>query len=125
MLRADPPRVGFSRVTVRGSELGFCVKAVRKPIDCITPQSVRQTLFGIRRAGQNIRTIADWSSSQNNNNNAWAQRFSDGNQNNNNKNNTLSVRAVRGFTQRQNGREILPKECPKHFRAYPSFSEKT
>ena len=41
-----------------------------------------------------------WSSSQNNNNNAWNQRFSDGNQNNNNKNNTNSVRAVRDFAQK-------------------------
>jgi hypothetical protein len=35
-----------------------------------------------------------WSSTQNNNN-AWAQRFSDGNQNNNNKNNDSSLRCVR------------------------------
>ena len=41
-----------------------------------------------------------WSSSQNsNNNNAWNQRFSDGNQDNNNKNNKNAVRAVRGFEQ--------------------------
>jgi len=41
-----------------------------------------------------------WSSSQNNSNNAWNQNFDNGNQNdNNNKNNTLRVRAVRGFKQ--------------------------
>mgnify|MGYP000539303466 CR=1 FL=1 len=38
-----------------------------------------------------------WSSSENNSNNAWNQNFDNGNQNDNNKNNTLGVRAVRGF----------------------------
>lgn len=36
-----------------------------------------------------------WSSTENSSNNAWNQRFSDGNQNNNNKDNTRHVRAVR------------------------------
>jgi hypothetical protein len=36
-----------------------------------------------------------WSSSEVNNNVAWYQRFSDGNQNNDNKNNANSVRCVR------------------------------
>jgi hypothetical protein len=49
---------------------------------------------------QNLRTKADWSSSQNNPNNAWNQNFNNGNQNNwNNKNNQNRVCAVRGFTQ--------------------------
>jgi hypothetical protein len=107
MHRVKPLRAGFSRVTAREREQGFCVKAVRKPVGCIVPQPVQESPPGARPAGQNIRTVADWSSSQNNNNNAWNQNFSDGRQNNNNKNNTNSVRAVRGFTQKQNGGETL------------------
>ncbi len=38
-----------------------------------------------------------WSSSENDDNNAWNQNFNNGNQNNNNKNNTNYVRPVRGF----------------------------
>ena len=38
-----------------------------------------------------------WSSTENDNNNAWKQNFNNGNQNNNNKNNTNYVRPVRGF----------------------------
>ena len=105
-----PPRAGFSRATVRESGQGFCVKAVRKPAGCVTPLPVQESPAGIRPPWQNIRTIADWSSSQNNINNAWIQNFSDGRQNNNNKNNTNSVRAIRGFTQKQKGRETFPKE---------------
>ena len=92
---------GFFRVTARKSEQGFCVKAVRKPVGCFIPQPVWQSPSGTRPAGQNIRTINYWSSSQNNNNNAWNQNFNNGNRNNNNKNNTNTVRAVRGFTQNQ------------------------
>jgi len=103
MLRVKPSCAGFSRVTVRESEQGFCVKAVWKPVGCALPQPVWQSPPGARPSGQNIRTIADWSSSQNNNNNAWNQNFNNGNQNNNNKNNTNYVRAVRGFTQKQIG----------------------
>lgn len=40
-----------------------------------------------------------WSSTENDNNNAWKQNFNNGNQNNNNKNNNNNVRAVRGFEQ--------------------------
>ena len=40
-----------------------------------------------------------WSSTENNNNNAWNQNFNNGNQNNNNKNNTNYVRAIRDFKQ--------------------------
>ena len=41
-----------------------------------------------------------WSSTENDNNNAWNQNFNNGNQNNNNnKNNTNYVRAIRGFQQ--------------------------
>jgi len=47
-----------------------------------------------------------WSSSENDNNNAWNQNFNNGNQNNDNKNNTNRVRAVRGFKQKQ----IMPGE---------------
>lgn len=47
-----------------------------------------------------------WSSSENDNNNAWNQNFNNGNQNNDNKNNTNYVRAVRGFKQKQ----IMPGE---------------
>ena len=36
-----------------------------------------------------------WSSSENNDNNAWRQNFNNGNQNNNNKNNEYRVRPVR------------------------------
>jgi hypothetical protein len=36
-----------------------------------------------------------WSSTPNNDNNAWDQRFSSGDQNNNNRNNDSSVRCVR------------------------------
>ncbi len=42
-----------------------------------------------------------WSSSENDANNAWNQNFNNGNQNDDNKNNTLRVRAVRGFRQSQ------------------------
>jgi len=38
-----------------------------------------------------------WSSSENDDNNAWNQNFNNGNQNNDNKNNTNYVRPVRGF----------------------------
>jgi hypothetical protein len=113
MRRVNPPRAGFSRVTalktalVWESEQGFCVKAVRKPAGYITFLPVWESLQGVRPAGQNIRTVADWSSSQNNNNNAWIQNFSDGRQNDNNKNNTNRVRAVRGFTQTQKEGETL------------------
>ena len=101
MLRIKSSLAGFSRVTVRESEQGFCVKAVRKPGGCNKARPVWQSVQGVRPAEQNIRTIADWSSSQNNNNNAWNQNFGNGNRNNNNKNNENSVRAVRGFTQTQ------------------------
>ncbi len=47
------------------------------------------------RPGVRHRNVAGWSSTQNSNNNAWVQRFSDGNQNNNNKNNNNRVRCVR------------------------------
>ncbi len=40
-----------------------------------------------------------WSSTENDNNNAWNQNFNNGNQNNNNQNNTNYVRAIRGFKQ--------------------------
>jgi hypothetical protein len=40
-----------------------------------------------------------WSSTENDNNNAWKQNFNNGNQNNNNKNNNNNVRGVRGFEQ--------------------------
>ena len=103
-----PSQAGFSRVTALESERGFCVKAVRKPDDCILPRPVWEPSQGGRPVGRNIRTIGDWSSSQNNNNNAWNQNFNNGNQNDNNKNNTNSVRAVRGFTQKQN-RGNLPE----------------
>jgi len=106
------PCARISSVTALESEHGFCVKAVRKPIGCLLPQSVLEFLPGKRMAGQYIRTIYDWSSSQNNNNNAWKQNFNNGNQNNNNKNNTNSVRAVRGFTQKQIGRETFLSRKP-------------
>ena len=38
-----------------------------------------------------------WSSTENNNNNAWNQNFNNGNQNNNNKNNNNQVRCVRSL----------------------------
>ena len=45
-----------------------------------------------------------WSSTENDNNNAWKQNFNNGNQNNNNKNNNNNyVRAVRGFKQNNKG----------------------
>ena len=102
MRRFRPPCAGISRVTAWESEQGFCVKAVREPAGCTSPQPVLEYLAGIRPSGQYIRTVADWSSSQNdnNNNNAWNQNFNNGNQNNNNKNNTNNVRAIRGFTQK-------------------------
>ena len=40
-----------------------------------------------------------WSSSENDNNNAWNQNFNNGDQNNNNKDNNLRVRPVRVFKQ--------------------------
>ena len=40
-----------------------------------------------------------WSSTGNDNNNAWKQNFNNGNQNNDNKNNTNYLRSVRGFKQ--------------------------
>ena len=47
-----------------------------------------------------------WSSTENDNNNAWKQNFNNGNQNNNNKNNTNYVRAVRGFKQSRQAPEV-------------------
>jgi hypothetical protein len=92
---------GISSVTALESEQGFCVKAMRKPAELrLTPSfGIGKSCPGARRDEQYIRIFADWSSSENNSNNAWKQRFSDGNQNNNNKTNTNSVRAVRDFTQ--------------------------
>ena len=90
-------RVAALYVPVRKSEQGFCVKAVWKPASCFVPQPVWQSPPGARQAGQNIRTIADWSSSQYNNNNAWNQNFNNGNQNYTFKYGTYSVRAVRAF----------------------------
>jgi len=78
MRRVKTPFAGFSRVTAREREHGFCVKAVWKPVDCFMPQSVWKYLTGIRLTDQNIYTIIYWSSSQNNNNNAWNQNFSNG-----------------------------------------------
>ena len=94
---------GTSRFKVWEGEQGFCVKAVRKPVDSFFLQSVLKTLPDNRSPGKNIRTKAFWSSSQNadNNNNAWNQNFDNGNQNNNNKNNNNNVRAIRAFTQKQ------------------------
>jgi len=109
-----PLCAGISRVTAWESEQGFCVKAVRKPAGGVLPGPVLESPPGARPAGQYIRTVADWSSSQNNNNNAWNQNFNNGNQNNNNKNNTNSVRAVRGFTQKQTGGETLLSGAPAH-----------
>jgi hypothetical protein len=109
---------GIPGATVPGREQGFCVKAVRKPAELLFMPStgIGKTCPGARRDEQYIRTIADWSSSENNNNNAWKQRFSDGNQNNNNKTNTNSVRAVRGFTQ-NHVQEALESRLCGYFRA--------
>ena len=107
MLRIKPIYARFSCVTVQEREQGFCVKAVRKPVGCLLFRSVWKSLSGNRSSGQDIRTIIEWSSSQNNNNNAWNQNFNNGNQNNNNKNNTNSVRAIRGFTQKQKRRNAF------------------
>ncbi|HOW16325.1 MAG TPA: hypothetical protein PK443_01290 [bacterium] len=41
-----------------------------------------------------------WSSSENNDNNAWNQNFNNGNQNNNNKDNNNNVRCARDFKQK-------------------------
>ena len=114
MRRVRPPCAGISRVTAWESEHGFCVKAVREPAGSILPQPVLESLPGVRPSGQYTRTVTNWSSSQNNNNNAWAQRFSDGSQNNNNKNNTYLVRAIRGFTQKQTGGKNRPALARKH-----------
>jgi len=54
------------------------------------PTPVRSTFGGF--ASDNY-----WSSSENDNNNAWNQNFDNGNQNNNNKDNNLRVRVVRAF----------------------------
>jgi hypothetical protein len=109
---------GISFVTALESEQGFCVKAARKPEELLFMPSTGtgKTHPGERRDERYIRTIADWSSSENNTNNAWDQRFSDGNQNNNNKTNTNSVRAVRGFTQNY-AQEVLQSHLFDHFRA--------
>lgn len=48
-----------------------------------------------------------WSSSENNENNAWNQNFNNGNQNNNNKDNTNYVRAVRDFERAGFGPGLL------------------
>jgi hypothetical protein len=106
-----PGNAGISSVTALGSVQGFCVKAVRKPVELLFMPSagIGKSYPGVRRNEQYIRTFADWSSSENNNNNAWNQNFSDGNQNNNNKNNTNSVRAVRGFTQ--DHLQAAPRGC--------------
>jgi hypothetical protein len=91
-------------IAMQESESGFCVKAARTPVDCSTSTGLGVSL---ERSPQGAIFSRDyWSSSENSetkfphNNNAWNQRFSDGNQNNNNKNNENSVRAVRDFTQR-------------------------
>ena len=116
MRRVRPPCAGISRVTAWESEHGFCVKAVREPVGRVFPQPVLESLAGVRPTGQYIRTVAGWSSSQNNNNNnAWNQNFNNGNQNNNNKNNTNNVRAIRGFTQKQTGGKIRPAPVRKLF----------
>jgi hypothetical protein len=109
---------GISRVTALESEQGFCVKAVWKPAELLFMPSagIGKSCPGIRRDEQYIRTFADWSSSENNNNNAWEQNFSNGRQNDNNKTNTNSVRAVRGFTQ-SHVQEALESRLRGCFRA--------
>jgi len=51
MLRVKLLRAGFSRATVWESEQGFCVKAVREPVGCITPLPVQESQPGIRPVG--------------------------------------------------------------------------
>jgi hypothetical protein len=109
---------GISSVMALESEQGFCVKAVWKPAELLFMPSagIEKPHPDARWDEQYIRTIADWSSSENNNNNAWNQRFSDGNQNNNNKTNTNSVRAVRDFAQSY-VQEALESRLCGYFRA--------
>jgi hypothetical protein len=57
-------------------------------------RSVRTKRSSPKRTSS-LKAGCQWTSTENNNNNAWNQRFSDGNQNNNNKNNALAVRCVR------------------------------
>lgn len=61
-----------------GSSVDHAIMHAAQPTACMTEE-----------------TPGQWSSTENNSNNAWVQRFNDGNQNNNNKNNSYLVRCVR------------------------------
>jgi hypothetical protein len=56
-----------------------------------------------------------WSSTENDNTNAWNQNFNNGDQNNNNKNNTNYVRAVRGFKQNNKRLKFTSGACIKGY----------
>ncbi len=88
----------------------LCKSGVRTGRMLFQPQT--SLYSAVKTLMNKLHTSAVWSSSANNNNNAWKQRFSDGNQNNNNKNNTNSVRAVRDFAQRQTQAECKTLSVP-------------
>jgi hypothetical protein len=71
----------------------FCLKAIKGLCKETVKQNERRMLFVHKNA------FMYWSSSENNDNNAWNQNFNNGNQNNNNKNNDNNVRCVRDFKQ--------------------------
>ncbi len=71
----------------------------------------------------NIGNFADdyyWSSTENDNNNAWKQNFNNGNQNNNNKDNTNNVRAVRAF---QTFLKLVPRKRPSKKNISPRINQ--
>jgi hypothetical protein len=72
----------------------FCLKAIK---GLLLKKAVKQNEQ--RGLFVHKNTFMNWSSSENNDNNAWNQNFNNGNQNNNNKNNDNNVRCARDFEQ--------------------------
>lgn len=84
------------------------------PLDCADPIDRAQPVIGSGCASsgdQSVVTVPG-SSTENSTNNAWKQRFSDGNQNNNNKNNNNLVRCARSCTRTVHINGVIEK--PEH-----------
>ena len=92
------------------------------PLDCADPVDRTQPIAGSGcspRGDQSVVSVPG-SSTENSYNNAWKQRFSDGNQNNNNKNNNNLVRCARRYTRSVHINGLIEK--PSHL-IQPRFLE--
>ena len=83
--------------------------------ECASPCEVLYS-DGRNTATHSVSHSRDWSSTENNNNNAYKLNFSNGNSNNNNKNNSNNVRAVLAFEQYDLFHQPIP--LSEFFQAY-------